>query len=270
MLMDVHPTYFRNYNSIKSKQLKMLTVPLKEPGWSFDVDGFIDSLKQCRPTAAFLITPHNPTGMAIPDADIIRVLEEGPPDIPIIIDRTLANINEEVSTLELLKKFKNRELVVLHSFSKYYGLSHLRVGISLFSNEIFAEEIRPLLPLGLVVEAALRATVILSEGKPLAPNPQIRANILENKNILTNFCLKSRKFRCTDFVGNYCLLFLPDSLNNKKVVSDLEKQGIYTMGSEEFSSEEYSNIVRLHTGGRVELMQKTVDALEELYGSKVC
>ena len=262
--LDVEPTYFRNYNSCNSKKIKLRNISLNKTDWTFDIDTVIDAVKQYHPTIIILVTPNNPTGIAIPDKSIIKVIEEAPDDTVIMMDRTLVNIESEINTIELLKKYKEKQLVILHSFSKYAGMSHLRIGISLYSNKKLAEEVRPLLPLGLNVEGCIKATKLILEKGQLTPSIEVVSNIKENKKILTDFCNWSQIFSCTNFVSNYCLLFLPQNLRTDDVVKDLEKKYIYTMGGEEFPNQT-SGMIRLHSGGHPEYMRKTVEALTELY-----
>lgn len=255
------PTYFRNYNSTNAKQIRMIKVPLKN--WDLDIDSFLKSMVEKKPTVVFLVSPNNPTGIPIDDSHIIKIIEQASDETLVVIDRTLININSEISTKELLRRFKNKQLAVLHSFSKYLGLSHLRVGFAVYSNKEVSNEIQPHLPLGLGIEGAVKATKYLLENRDLKADDAIINNIIENKKIISNFCLYNKKFSFTDFAGNYCILSLPKNISSKKVVVDLEIRGIYTMDGSDFP-EPIEGVLRLHTGGRPEIMQKTVDALKEI------
>lgn len=257
------PTYFRNYNSCAAKQIKMVKVPLKMSDWNIDIELFLKEITECQPTVIFLVTPNNPTGIEIPDDVIIKVIENTPDETLIAMDRTLVNIRPEISTVELLSRYKHKQLAIMHSFSKYAGMSHLRVGFAIYSNEQLAEDIRPHLPLGLGVEGAIKATYVLRDG-PLSASESIIYNIKETKKILVDFCNKSKSFSCTDFVGNYCILILPENITSEQLVQPLEKKGIYVMGGHEFP-EPRNDVVRLHTGGKPGFMIRTVEALEELF-----
>jgi len=256
------PTYFRNYNSASAKQIKLIKVPLKLPTWEIDIDLFLEKLNSVRPTVVFLVTPNNPTGIPLKDSHIIQIIENAPNDTLVVMDRTLVNIQNEIGTEELLNKYKNKQLVILHSFSKYLGLSHLRVGCALYSNVTLAKEIQPHLPLGLGVEGAVKATKYLKENGILKPTEYIINNIRESKNILIKFCQEHPEFTISDFTANYCLLMIPQNLSSKEIVSELQNEGIYVMGSHDFP-EPMEGMMRLHTGGKPEYMQRTVDALKK-------
>jgi histidinol-phosphate/aromatic aminotransferase/cobyric acid decarboxylase-like protein len=163
-----------------------------------------------------------------------------------------------------LSQFKNKQLVILHSFSKYLGLSHLRVGFALYSNLKTAKEIQPHLPLGLGIEGAIKAIKYIIEQGEMKPSDLIVSNIIKNKEILSEFCSHGNGFSITDFVANYCLLILPKHLKSQKVVDDLNKEGIYVMDGNDFP-EPIEGIIRIHTGGKPEFMQQTVNVLKSLY-----
>jgi histidinol-phosphate/aromatic aminotransferase/cobyric acid decarboxylase-like protein len=254
------PTYFRNYNSCASKQMRMVAIPLRNTDWQLDVDPFLDALTKQKPTVLFLVTPNNPTGLPIPNDMIFQIIEAAPDDVLVVIDRTLVNLTTEVETAELLQRFKHKQLVVMHSLSKYAGMSHLRIGYALYSQIAVAEEIRPLLPLGLGVEGAVKATRLLVAQGPLRPQPRVIENIRRSKQVLDGFCAQHDAFECTDFVANYCVMRLPARLNAPDLVGRLASQGLYVMGGNEFP-EVRADLIRIHTGGRPEYMERLVEAL---------
>lgn len=256
------PTYFRNYNSCDSKQMRMVKVPV-DAEWQIDLPVFLERMSGAAPTVIFLVTPNNPTGIAIDDPTLVSIITEGTEEAVVVIDRTLVNIAAEIPTTELLQRFAGRSLIILHSLSKYAGMSHLRVGLALYASAELADEVRPHLPLGLGVEGAVKATRrLLCEGA-LRPAHEVLDNVRQAKRILAELCDSSARFACTDFVGNYGLLLLDGTLDAPSVVAYLEQRGIYTMGGHGFP-EPNPQVVRLHTGGKPEYMRRTVEALRQL------
>ena len=253
------PTYFRNYNSSNSKKIKLHKVPLNKD-WKIDTELFIEKIKEIVPTAIFLVTPNNPTGIPIKDKDIINIIENTPNSTLIVMDRTLANINQEIPSVDILKRFPDKQIAILHSFSKYYSLSHVRIGFVLYSNNSIANEIRPFLPLGISIEGAIKAIRILKDNGKLAPLDSVIENIKTNKIILENFCSKFGKYKITDFAGNYCLMML-DGDKSVEITNYLANNGIYVMGGHEFP-DPINNVIRIHTGGDPSYMTKTTDLLK--------
>jgi histidinol-phosphate aminotransferase len=78
----------------------------------------------------FLATPNNPTGNAIPQKDILEIVETG---LPVVVDEAYYEFGGE-TVLPLTASYQN--LMVLRSFSKWAGLAGLRVGYGVFTPRI--------------------------------------------------------------------------------------------------------------------------------------
>ena len=78
----------------------------------------------------FLATPNNPTGNAIPQKDILEIIDT---DVPVVVDEAYFEFCGE-TVLSLVTRHKN--LMVLRSFSKWAGLAGLRIGYGIFPPRI--------------------------------------------------------------------------------------------------------------------------------------
>ena len=264
--MFTSPTYFRNYNSATAKGLSVRLVPLK-PNFEFDGPVFVDAMIQHQPSIVFLVTPNNPTGLPISDEDLCSVLDALPSGSWALIDRTLVNTRPEISTRELLQRYRSQNVLILHYFSKYKGMSHLRIGVALYSNSQMAKVVQPHLPLGIALEGCVKANrIILTEGG-IVPSADVLANIKENHAILREFTTKFPEFPFTDFAGNYCLLMLPKPYTATQVSAVLQQTGIYVMPGHEFP-EETDSAIRLHTGGPPQYMRRFCSAMEAITAAK--
>ena len=253
------PTYFRNYDSATSRGLEVVEVPLGRDS-TFDADAYISAMQQCRPRLAVLVTPNNPTGIAISDDDLLRVVDAACDGTWVMIDRTLVNTRPEVSTRSLLERYRHKDLVILHSFSKYRSMSQHRIGVALFSNPQFAAAVEPMLPLGLSLEACVKATsILLAEGR-LAPSAAVLENIRASRRVLDEFVATHPDYEITDFSSNYCLLTLPPRFSAKALTDELARSGIQVMGGHEFPQPNY-RVLRIHTGGEASKMERLCGAL---------
>ena len=79
-----------------------------------------------RTKVIFLCTPNNPTGGAIPEHELCRVLGLG---LPTVIDEAYVEFGAGESFAHLIRRFPNA--IVLRTFSKAYGLAGLRLGYAL-------------------------------------------------------------------------------------------------------------------------------------------
>lgn len=75
----------------------------------------------------FVTTPQNPTGLAIPSADVLA-LAAGAPGALFVLDLAYAEFADEDCTADALRL---PNVVVVRTFSKAYGLAGLRVGYAL-------------------------------------------------------------------------------------------------------------------------------------------
>ena len=82
----------------------------------------------------FLCSPNNPTGNLLNRSEMQKTVERFPGIV--VIDEAYIDFSNEPSWLNDLDKYPN--LIVLHTFSKAWGLASLRCGMAFASEEIIA------------------------------------------------------------------------------------------------------------------------------------
>src|SRR5512133_2011202 len=80
----------------------------------------------------FLCSPNNPTSNSLNRPDIIRLLE-GFPGL-VVVDEAYIDFSASGSLIPLLSDYKN--LVILQTFSKAWGMAGIRLGLAFASKEI--------------------------------------------------------------------------------------------------------------------------------------
>lgn len=80
----------------------------------------------------YICNPNNPTGLLLDNSKIIELIRRYP-NIYFMIDESNIEFSEQKSLLEM-EMYKN--MIVLKSFSKAYGLSNLRIGYLVCSKEL--------------------------------------------------------------------------------------------------------------------------------------
>ena len=262
--MVATPTYFRYYHKVEALRLKLMPIPLLD-NHKYPLAQLLDFLHTKKPSCLILVTPNNPTGIPIPDDELFTILDSVPEDLNVAIDRTCANIEPEISTKLLLQKYPHKRLVVFHSFSKYYGMSHLRIGFSVFSNFDLAAEVNRYLPFGLNLEALLKATWILTTKGELRPSEGILNNITNNKRIIKEFLSRHSEYSCTDFKSNYAIFYLPKRINSRDFHRRLQDKGISVMPGHDLPEPDESS-VRIHTGGKPRFLEMMLETIESWGG----
>jgi histidinol-phosphate aminotransferase len=113
-------------------------VPLAEG--RVDVDGLVQALPGAG--IAFLCTPHNPSGVALTQRELGRIVETAArAQVPLVVDEAYMEFApEHTATVTATIPSANR-VVALRTFSKAYGLAGVRVGYAL-ANEADAALLR--------------------------------------------------------------------------------------------------------------------------------
>ncbi len=100
---------------------------------SYDLAAMLGAVTQ-RTKLVFLCNPNNPTGTFFARDDLSRFMEKIPQHVIVVVDEAygdFADSGEYPDTLEYVRKGRN--VVVLRTFSKIYGLAALRVGYGVSS-----------------------------------------------------------------------------------------------------------------------------------------
>ncbi len=136
-------------------------VPMKD--WQVNVRAFPDSIDK-NTKIVILGNPNNPIGCMAERADVEYLLERVPPDVLIVIDEAY---NEYVktrkypNTLRYLKKYRN--LILLRTFSKVYGLAGLRIGYGISNPDVISDIMRVRPPFNVNRAAQVAAAAALTD-----------------------------------------------------------------------------------------------------------
>ena len=82
----------------------------------------------------YICTPNNPTGTLTPHADIEYLVANKPKDSIVLVDEAYIHFNEAPSAIDLVKAGK--DVIVLRTFSKIYGMAGLRCGLIIARPEL--------------------------------------------------------------------------------------------------------------------------------------
>ncbi len=117
---------------------------LPTPSFELDVDVFAERVIASEAEVAIVVTPNNPTSLAVPRADILRLAEKlETANCMLVVDESFVDFTddwEELSVERWVDRVPN--LAVLKSLSKSFGVGGLRLGYLLTANEEFAKSVR--------------------------------------------------------------------------------------------------------------------------------
>ena len=183
--------------------------------------------------------PNSPTGNCFKNSEIHEILKTcREQNTYVIIDEAYYGFSK-TSFINYINKFKN--LIVLRTFSKSYGLAGLRVGY-LVANKYLCQNIFKIKPM---YEMTSLTSVFVEE---ILKNKNIEKNyidnIINNKNNFINF-LKKNKIKYIDTQANFIHVEINKNKNNfvkllkknkilindKKIINGLEKFIRISIGS---------------------------------------
>jgi histidinol-phosphate aminotransferase len=95
----------------------------------------------------FLTNPHNPTGTVFAASVFEAFLKKVPDNVLVVVDEAYAEFVESKEFPDSLKHIKEgRNLIVLRTFSKFYGLAGLRVGYGITRADLIAPMLKTKMP----------------------------------------------------------------------------------------------------------------------------
>ena len=85
----------------------------------------------------YICTPNNPTGTLTPHEDIEYLLEHKPKGSVLLVDEAYIHFSDGTTALDLVKA--DKDLIVLRTFSKIYGMAGLRCGLAIGRPDLLAK-----------------------------------------------------------------------------------------------------------------------------------
>ncbi|MGK7875092.1 MAG: histidinol-phosphate transaminase [Xenococcaceae cyanobacterium] len=102
--------------------------------YRFNIDIIIEKIHFHNPSVILLDSPHNPVGSCLRDEEIMKIYSQMSSEQILVIDETYFEFaGQNDNRGQLVKQLDN--LVIIRSFSKYYGLAGLRIGYMLIGSE---------------------------------------------------------------------------------------------------------------------------------------
>jgi histidinol-phosphate aminotransferase len=110
----------------------------------------------------FVANPNNPTGTLAPCEELIRFVNEMPDDVLLVMDEAYIEfLNDPPDLVSLIRLGARKNLILMRTFSKIYGLAGLRIGYGIANPEFAAalEKIRQPFNINLLAQTAALAAL---------------------------------------------------------------------------------------------------------------
>jgi histidinol-phosphate aminotransferase len=138
-----YPSFVVYPNSVLAAGGKPVQIPLNN--YTHDLDAMTDAVNE-RTKILFIANPNNPTGTINRRDEFDRMMKKLPDGILVVSDEAYC---EYVTDSEYADSFKHlregRDLLILRTFSKIYGLAGIRIGYGISRENIITEmnKLRP-------------------------------------------------------------------------------------------------------------------------------
>ena len=137
----------------------VITVPAKNYG--HDLPAMLRAITP-NTRVVFVANPNNPTGTLVPRGELIQFVNDVPDDVLLVMDEAYIEfLADAVDLIPLIRLGARKNLILMRTFSKIYGLAGLRVGYGIAAAEFVSalEKIRQPFNLNLLAQAAALAAL---------------------------------------------------------------------------------------------------------------
>jgi histidinol-phosphate aminotransferase len=128
------PGYEAGMHAAKISGARVVKTPLTA-SYAHDVKAMLGAA----PDAGlfYVCTPNNPTGTLTPHADIEYLVEHKPKGSVVLVDEAYIHFSDGTSAIDLVKA--DKDVIVLRTFSKIYGMAGLRCGLAIGRPDLVAK-----------------------------------------------------------------------------------------------------------------------------------
>ena len=117
-----------------------ITVPLDPENFTYDFEAIINHVAE-NTRVLYLSAPNNPTGTMLKAGDLTQLLDALPAHVTVVFDEVYYHFVDEAVRLDAIQHvLDGRNFIILHSFSKAYGLAGMRLGYGI-ANPVLAQKL---------------------------------------------------------------------------------------------------------------------------------
>lgn len=218
-LVMADPGYEPPMWAAKFNGAPIFQVPLADPTGKAEHDVQAMLKATATPGVIYICNPNNPTGTATSRAEIEYAVENAPKDTLVLIDEAYIHFSGEQPSLDFVRAGRN--VIVLRTFSKLYGMAGLRLGCAIGREDL----VKQLVPYGgdnpLPVTAVAAGKASLLEKDLVATRKKINSETREQ----TFAWLRRAGYSFTPAVSNCFLLDVKRP--GKEVIAALAAKNVY-------------------------------------------
>lgn len=208
------PSYEAGMYAAKMANAPIVKVPLT-PEYAHDVKAMV---KTPNAGVIYLCNPNNPTGTLTPPEEIAYALANKPAGSILLIDEAYIHLSDAPDSLEMVKQGK--DVVVLRTFSKVYGMAGIRCGFALGRPDLLAK-LQPYGMNAMPITGSAAANVSLLQAD-LVP---ARKKIIADTRTQTFDWLQANGYTFVPSVSN-CFM-IDTGRDGKQVIAAMQAKNVY-------------------------------------------
>ena len=195
----------------------LITVPAKNYG--HDLPAMFRAITP-KTRIVFVANPNNPTGTLVPREEVIQFVNDVPDDVLLVMDEAYIEfLDDAVDLVSLVRLGARKNLILMRTFSKIYGLAGLRIGYGIGNSELIAalEKIRQPFNINLLAQTAALAA--------LDDDGHVRKTRQNNFAGLDFFnrTFRDLELECVPSSANFILVRV---VEGRKIFEAMQKQGV--------------------------------------------
>ena len=195
----------------------VIAVPAKDHG--HDLPAMLEAITP-KTRIVFVANPNNPTGTLAPREEVIQFVNEVPDDVLLVMDEAYIEfLDDAVELVPLIRLGVRKNLILMRTFSKIYGLAGLRIGYGIGNPDLIAalEKTRQPFNINSLAQAAALAA--------LDDDEHVRKTRSNNFSGLEFFRRAFRDLKL-EFVPSFANFILVRVGEGQKVFDAMQKQGV--------------------------------------------
>lgn len=232
----------------------VVTVPAKNHG--HDLSAMLRAITP-KTKIIFVANPNNPTGTLAPREEVVRFVNDVPDDVLLVMDEAYIEfLNDPVDLIPLIRLGARKNLILMRTFSKIYGLAGLRIGYGIGNSEFISalEKIRQPFNINLLAQTA--ALAALDDEEHVR---KTRANNFAGLEFFENAFRRELKLEFVSSSANFILVRVG---NGQNVFEAMQKLGVIVRPMGGYQLPEW---IRISIGTPQE-NQRCLDALKKCAG----
>jgi len=233
---------------------KVISVSLKD--FTFDLEAMAGRITP-KTKAVFIANPNNPTGTYVTTRQVLEFLDRIPREVMVVFDEAYVEFAQKEDFPKTLELLGRKNVAILRTFSKIYGLAGLRVGYMIADEEFVAAAERIRQPFNVNSGAQAAACAALDDKAFVRKSTTLIAKEMKfMEKTLTDLGVWFKKS-----AANF--IFVRTGMDARSLFGKLLKKGVIIREMSQYNLDNYSRITIGTRRENIKLIRALRDIIKE-------